>query len=200
MERLERLAEIRESKSLTLRELAAISGVDPNTINQLELGRRESRPSTLRKLSKALDVLPRELVSGKASRPPLWGLSSEEVNFIRHEHNWKLMLSGALDRAKRIEQQMREAEPSTRSGGKERDEIMALLAEYRVAGGALGSSELEAARARLWRVMESIDRMLVQRNHDPLSSEQWRNISRRSQFNRAEKTVQPYNDSPADHA
>jgi transcriptional regulator with XRE-family HTH domain len=53
---VERLAELRESQALTLRDLAERSGVDANTINQVELGHRKPRPSTLRKLAKALDV------------------------------------------------------------------------------------------------------------------------------------------------
>ncbi len=59
---MERLAELRESQALTLRDLAERSGVDANTINQVELGHRKPRPSTLRKLAKALDVEVRELV------------------------------------------------------------------------------------------------------------------------------------------
>jgi transcriptional regulator with XRE-family HTH domain len=58
---VERLAELRESQALTLRDLAEKSGVDANTINQVELGHRKPRPSTLRKLAKALDVEVREL-------------------------------------------------------------------------------------------------------------------------------------------
>jgi DNA-binding XRE family transcriptional regulator len=58
---VDRLAELRESQALTLRDLAERSGVDANTINQVELGHRKPRPSTLRKLAKALDVDVREL-------------------------------------------------------------------------------------------------------------------------------------------
>src|SRR5215203_2086918 len=53
---VDKLAELRESQALTLRDLAERSGVDANTINQIELGHRKPRPSTLRKLAKALDV------------------------------------------------------------------------------------------------------------------------------------------------
>jgi transcriptional regulator with XRE-family HTH domain len=53
---VDRLAELRESRALTLRDLADRSGVDANTINQVELGHRKPRPSTLRKLAKALDI------------------------------------------------------------------------------------------------------------------------------------------------
>ena len=53
---MERLAELREQRALTLRELSAMSGVAADTINQIELGHRKPRPSTLRKLAKALGV------------------------------------------------------------------------------------------------------------------------------------------------
>jgi transcriptional regulator with XRE-family HTH domain len=58
---MDRLAELRERRALTLRELAGISGVAADTINQIELGHRKARPSTLRKLAKALEVEVREL-------------------------------------------------------------------------------------------------------------------------------------------
>src|SRR5688500_4730561 len=53
---MDRLAELRERRALTLRELSEMSGVAADTINQIELGHRKPRPSTLRKLARALDV------------------------------------------------------------------------------------------------------------------------------------------------
>ena len=53
---MDRLAELRERRALTLRELSEISGVAADTINQIELGHRKPRPSTLRKLARALEV------------------------------------------------------------------------------------------------------------------------------------------------
>ncbi len=89
---MERLAELRESQALTLRDLAERSGVDANTINQVELGHRKPRPSTLRKLAKALDVDVRELfeepaLSGKVEAPSTgpqsleWALTAPEEEF-----------------------------------------------------------------------------------------------------------------------
>jgi transcriptional regulator with XRE-family HTH domain len=52
----ERLAELRERRALTLRELSEVSGVAADTINQIELGHRKARPSTLRKLARALEI------------------------------------------------------------------------------------------------------------------------------------------------
>lgn len=57
---MDRLAELRERRALTLRELSEMSDVAADTINQIELGHRKARPSTLRKLAKALDVEVRE--------------------------------------------------------------------------------------------------------------------------------------------
>ncbi|CAN5527669.1 hypothetical protein BH24ACT22_BH24ACT22_22390 [soil metagenome] len=53
---MDRLAELREKRGLTLRELSRMSGVSPDTINQIELGHRRPRPSTLRKLARALEI------------------------------------------------------------------------------------------------------------------------------------------------
>jgi transcriptional regulator with XRE-family HTH domain len=79
---MNRLAELRERHALTLRELAEMSGVAADTINQIELGHRKARPSTLRKLAKALGIEVRELfeepaLSGKAEAPPPGPLSPE---------------------------------------------------------------------------------------------------------------------------
>jgi len=68
---VDRLAELRESQALTLRDLAERSGVDANTINQVELGHRKPRPSTLRKLARGLGIDVRDffeepVLAGKA--------------------------------------------------------------------------------------------------------------------------------------
>ncbi len=71
---MDRLAELRERRALTLRELAEMSGVAADTINQIELGHRKPRPSTLRKLARALEVDIEEFYAepalvGKAEAP-----------------------------------------------------------------------------------------------------------------------------------
>jgi transcriptional regulator with XRE-family HTH domain len=48
-------------KALTQADLAQLTGLDMATISQIETGKRSPRPSTLRKLAKALDVKPAEL-------------------------------------------------------------------------------------------------------------------------------------------
>ena len=55
------LRELREVKGLSQADLAALSGVDRGTIIDLELGRRKPRPSTRRKLAKALEVRPQDI-------------------------------------------------------------------------------------------------------------------------------------------
>jgi transcriptional regulator with XRE-family HTH domain len=52
----ERLAELREQKALTLRELEEASGIGADAISKIENGHRKPRPSTLRKLARALGI------------------------------------------------------------------------------------------------------------------------------------------------
>jgi transcriptional regulator with XRE-family HTH domain len=56
------LKRIRNEYPLTVRELAEMSGVSYDTITKVENGHREARPSTIRKLARALGVEPRELM------------------------------------------------------------------------------------------------------------------------------------------
>ena len=58
-----RVWELRQEHVLTLRELADKSGVSKDTINRIEHG-HGAYPSTIRKLARALEVEPRELVKG----------------------------------------------------------------------------------------------------------------------------------------
>ncbi len=90
---MERLAELREGRALTLKDLADRSGVDPNTINQIELGHRKARASTVRKLARALDVEPEDLtqsMGGGAADPkeaePFtldWARAASDAEFYR---------------------------------------------------------------------------------------------------------------------
>jgi HTH-type transcriptional regulator, competence development regulator len=52
----ERLADLREQKALTLRDLEEASGVGADAISKIENGHRKPRPSTLRKLARALGI------------------------------------------------------------------------------------------------------------------------------------------------
>jgi len=65
---VEKLRELRRRRVLTLRELEAQSGVSYATVWRLESGgATDARPSTIRKLAKALGVEPEELVSAGES-------------------------------------------------------------------------------------------------------------------------------------
>ena len=59
---VERLRTLRTEHVLTLRELAEAAGVSKDTIWRLENGHSAAHPSTIRKLAKALEVQPKELV------------------------------------------------------------------------------------------------------------------------------------------
>ena len=63
---VERLRTLRTEHVLTLRELAEAAGVSKDTIWRLENSHSEAHPSTIRKLAKALDVQPKELVKAGA--------------------------------------------------------------------------------------------------------------------------------------
>ena len=63
---MEKLKALRSEHVLTLRELAEEAGVSKDTIWRLENGHSEAHPSTIRKLAKALDVQPKELVKAGA--------------------------------------------------------------------------------------------------------------------------------------
>jgi transcriptional regulator with XRE-family HTH domain len=59
------LKELRESRALAQRDLARLAGVAVSTILELEKGRRPPRPSTRRKLARALEVRPSDIQFGR---------------------------------------------------------------------------------------------------------------------------------------
>ena len=61
-----RLRELRERAALSQEDLAKRSGVSRATIADLEADKRPARPSTRRKLAKALEVAPHELTENGA--------------------------------------------------------------------------------------------------------------------------------------
>ena len=61
----QRLRKLRVEKALSLRALGERSSVAYDTINKLELGHRQARLTTIRKLAEALDVEPKELMKGE---------------------------------------------------------------------------------------------------------------------------------------
>jgi HTH-type transcriptional regulator, competence development regulator len=61
-----RLRRTRRARALSQRDLARITGIAHDTISQLETGKREAQPRTIRKLAEALGVEPSELMKGEA--------------------------------------------------------------------------------------------------------------------------------------
>jgi transcriptional regulator with XRE-family HTH domain len=53
---------LRERRSLSLRELSDLSGVNYNAIWRIEVGRTGAQPRTIRRLAQALGVEPHELM------------------------------------------------------------------------------------------------------------------------------------------
>jgi len=64
---VEKLKELRETRALSLRELANEAGVGHNTIYRIEHGQGNVLPRTVRRLAKALSVEPRELMKRSGS-------------------------------------------------------------------------------------------------------------------------------------
>ena len=58
----DKLKNLRIRRALTQRELAERAGISTNALNRLELDKAEPHMSTLRKIAKALDVEPTELL------------------------------------------------------------------------------------------------------------------------------------------
>jgi transcriptional regulator with XRE-family HTH domain len=58
----DRLKNLRTRRALTQQELAERAGISTNALNRLELDKAEPHMSTLRKLARALDIDPTELV------------------------------------------------------------------------------------------------------------------------------------------
>jgi transcriptional regulator with XRE-family HTH domain len=61
-----KLRDLRLRRALTLRDLAALSGVAFDTIHGIETGKHQPRPSTVRKLAEALGVAPDAFFSEEA--------------------------------------------------------------------------------------------------------------------------------------
>ena len=55
------LRELRRRKLLSQRELAQLAGVSPTTVINIEAGKIQPHPSTLRKLAEALGISPEEM-------------------------------------------------------------------------------------------------------------------------------------------
>jgi transcriptional regulator with XRE-family HTH domain len=74
-----RLRELRESAVLTVRELSRESGVSEDAITKIEHGYRKARPSTIRRLAKALGVEPHELMDARGEATHVGETATVEV-------------------------------------------------------------------------------------------------------------------------
>ncbi len=99
-------------------DLAKASGVAQNTISEIELGKREARPATLRKLARALDVEIADFFD-EADRPKVSAPSSQQ-----------LTLNGELEEERRAvwESAVEDARRLRETG---RDRLEELLAAWR---------------------------------------------------------------------
>jgi transcriptional regulator with XRE-family HTH domain len=87
---LETLKRIRTIRGLNQVDLAKASGVSQNTISEIETGRREARPATLRKLANALDIEIADFFE-EADRPKAPAPASLEpslFNGLEEERRW----------------------------------------------------------------------------------------------------------------
>jgi transcriptional regulator with XRE-family HTH domain len=131
---VEALREIRRQKGWSQKDLADESGVGQDTISGIESGRHEPRPSTLRKLAKALDIEVRELFEepvplGKA--PSKAGPPSPEPSLFKGlEDERRAAWEAAVDDAHRL-----------REGGRAR--LEELLAAWQA---STERGELDSAR------------------------------------------------------
>jgi transcriptional regulator with XRE-family HTH domain len=96
---MEQLVRLRRLRGFSQRALAEESGVSPATIYELENGRREPNPSTLRKLAGALGVEVADLLGEelpKAPAPPsqatLFNGEDEKERCIAYLRAWRVFL------------------------------------------------------------------------------------------------------------
>lgn len=53
---------LREQKALSQRDLASLARLNPATVNRIETGQHKPQPGTIRKIARALEVRPEELL------------------------------------------------------------------------------------------------------------------------------------------
>ncbi len=85
---MESLKELRRWKGWNQRDLAKAAGLGQDTVSGVESGRHEPRPSTLKKLARALGVEIAELYGGASQTAPTpfsleWSRSAGDTEFYR---------------------------------------------------------------------------------------------------------------------
>ena len=128
---LTKLRALRTGYPLTVRELAAKSGVSPDTVRRLEGGDREARPYTARKVADALGVEVRELAG---PRPPVPPKSIRKLeNYLNPEVRAKRLEKARKDRERR-ERKRRESLKEVTERAKRHSVWGSLLEEERNKG------------------------------------------------------------------
>ena len=56
------MRQLRRERAFSQRDLSRITGIAHDSISQLETGKRDAQPRTIRKLAEALGVKPKELM------------------------------------------------------------------------------------------------------------------------------------------
>ncbi|MDP9478672.1 MAG: hypothetical protein M3R38_23820, partial [Actinomycetota bacterium] len=124
-----------------------------------------------------------DLISGGAelpgkSAPRHWsGLSEEEKEARRHEHDWTRILGGTFERILEEEKRHINADWTTYPDPERVKETYALLHQFEKAGGTQGSERLEGLLGMIQKVLMSIDRMDLHRD-DPVTTEEERHQGR----------------------
>src|SRR5690242_2164713 len=95
-----RLRALRLARAMTMRELAARSGVSLSAIAELERGKRQAQPSTIGRLANALDVQPTDILRRSYPEDGAPAVASGETPFpievpddpeIDREAFWRLI-------------------------------------------------------------------------------------------------------------
>ena len=72
----------RQSRRLTQKDLAQLSGVSPSTVSRLERGEGDWKPSTVLRLAQVLKVRPEELTGGPIQREVFPSASERRLEVI----------------------------------------------------------------------------------------------------------------------
>lgn len=170
----------RERLGYSAADTAQVAGIATNSVLRAEHG-EDIRPVTARKLASGLGVRVADLISGGAelsgkAAPRQWsGLSEEEKQARRHEHDWTRILSGAFERILEEEQKHINEDWTTYPDPERVRETYSLLNQFEKAGGTQGSKRLEELMGLIQRVLTSIDRMDLHKD-DPVTTKEERHL------------------------
>lgn len=80
---MKELRKLRRARGLTQQELGKLAGVTQHTVSELENGKQEPHPSTIRKLASALGVSTVRLIEGPELFSLEWAENATDVEFER---------------------------------------------------------------------------------------------------------------------